>query len=114
MGRKMGKSQRDKGRRGAREALSILADRDWQTVETRDGQGTDDAVVISPAGTAYSLEIKNHKTLNLAKFLQQARGQAAKRKMPWLLMCRLDGGWGWLVLSKGDHARIWRVKEELC
>lgn len=109
----MGKPSRDKGRRGAREALALLADRDWTPVETRDGVGTDDAVAIDPHGQAWSVEVKNQKVINIPAFLKQAREQAAKRKLPWLLLCRIDGGHGWLVLRKGCHGQIWANKGEM-
>lgn len=107
----MSKSQRDKGRRGACEAMKLLSDRDWSTVETRDGQDVDDAVAIDPQGQAWSVEVKNQKQINIPAFLAQARKQAEKRKLPWMLLARIDGGHGWLVLRKGERGQVWHGKE---
>ena len=109
----MGKPSRDKGRRGAREAMALLSDRDYTVVETRDGCNAEDAVAICPkTNKAYSVEIKNVKAINVPYFIAQARRQAQERKLAWMLLAKIDGGYGWLMLRQGDRrAAIWHSKE---
>jgi len=105
----MGKMQRNKGRRGQTEAFNLLRDRDWNVVETTSGQEVEDAVAIDPNGQAWSVEVKNTVAIQIRLFLAQARRQAKERKLPWMLMAKIDGGFGWLVLRQGERkGQIWK------
>ena len=87
----MGRSQRDKGRRGAREALALLADRDWTVVESNSGKATEDAFALDASKRPVAVEVKHHACIRLDEFRRQAKDQARRHGVDWLLMCRIPG-----------------------
>ena len=69
----------------------------------------EDMVATDPQGVTHSVEVKNHKLIDLAKFRAQAIEQANKRKLPWLLMIKISGESGaYLVQGKHKPATVWR------
>jgi len=104
----MSKMQRQKGRRGQLEARHLLTERDWQVHELNAGTSVADFVAISPTGTTYSVEVKNAVSMNIRAWRRQAVAQAGK--LPWMLLCKIDGTASWLVLRKGERAVIWNKK----
>lgn len=104
-----GRSNRRRGRATQCEAAKVLTERDWQIIETASGMKNEDIIATDPNGQQWSVEVKNHKQIDLAKFRKQAIEQANARKLPWLLMCKIHGEAGaFLVQRKNDNATIWR------
>lgn len=104
--------QRRKGRVAQTELRHLLEENDWQVIDTSSGQAVEDMVVQAPYGTMFSCECKAHKNMNLGVFLKQAREQAKKRKIPWMLCCRLpEFPRAWLVLRAGLEPVIWLRRE---
>lgn len=107
----MGKSQRDKGRRGESAAKLLLSDRDYTILaDTSAGISTDDLVVQSPCGQIVSVEVKNTKLIDLPRFVAQARKNAKKNR--WMLLAKLDNTSSWLCLKQGEKPQIWHQKGE--
>jgi hypothetical protein len=79
------------------EFRNILGDRDWAVEKTLDGVSTDDLVVIDDIGKMWSVEIKAHKAMNPEKWRKQARENANKRELPWILAMKIHGTRSWLV-----------------
>jgi len=104
----MGKSQRTKGRAGQLSARHLLEDRDWQVNELNGGTSVADFLAIDPDGQPWSVEVKNQIAINVRAFRKQAISQAGK--LPWLLLCKVDGTSSWLVLMKGERPRVWHSK----
>lgn len=104
----MSKASRDKGKRGEREAREILGDRDWTILaNTADGIEVEDIIASDPAGQVFSVEVKNTKQIDITAVLKQARNNAAKKKLPWLIMCKISQSKAWLVWAKGGHPKVW-------
>jgi Holliday junction resolvase len=104
-----GRSNRRKGRATQCDAAKVLSERDWSVVETASGIKTEDMVATDPQGVTHSVEVKNHKLIDLAKFRTQAIEQAHRRKLPWLLMVKISGESGaYLVTGKHKPATVWR------
>jgi hypothetical protein len=97
---------RRKGRAAESEAKNLLLDRDFIVDDLTCGIKSEDFIAEDTDGKRYSVEVKNHKSINLEKFIKQAVVQGNHRKLPWLLMVRLHGG-GWLVKEKGGRWKIW-------
>ena len=85
----MGKMQRTKGRRAQTEFKRMLTERDWGVIEPAGGMAVEDVIATSPQGVTYSVEVKHHEAIRLADFIKQAKEQAKKRKLPWMLAVRL-------------------------
>jgi hypothetical protein len=90
-------NSRFKGYREAWKFRNILGDRDWTAEKTLDGVSTDDLVVIDDIGKMWSVEIKAHKAMNPEKWRKQARENANKRELPWILAMKIHGTRSWLV-----------------
>ena len=111
--KKGGKPVRNKGRRGQRAAQKLLQSYGYHTHELNSGTKTGDLIAtVDKYSTGkevnYLVEVKNTKSLDIPAFLKQARDQAKVKKMKWMLMCKIDGGFGWLVFFEGDNeAEIW-------
>lgn len=104
-----GRSNRRRGIATQGEAGKVLTERDWQVIETAGGMMNEDLIATDPTGQQWSVEVKNKKTINLGIFRKQAIEQANKRKLPWMLMVKVQGEAGaFLVLRKNDNATVWR------
>jgi len=106
----MGLRERNKGRRGQRAAKTLLGDRDYVVIETNAGEAVED-LIAEKDGESWCVEVKNHKLINIPKFLAQARAQAAKRKKKWMLLCRIDGTREWLIMRQGEWSQVWRERD---
>ena len=104
----MGKMSRTKGRAGQRAARALLQDRDWTVAELNAGTAVEDFWAVDPGGKTWSVEVKNVVSINVREFRKQAIRQAGK--LPWLLLCKIDGSSSWLVLRKGFRATVWHEK----
>lgn len=72
------------------------------------GIKSEDLIAESPEGKRYSVEVKNHKLVNIEAFLRQARWQATQRKLPWMLAVRIPRFKGaWLVMRKDERPVVW-------
>lgn len=105
----MGRSQRNKGRRGESTAKQLLTDRDYEILaDTSSGLSTDDLVVMAPDGKIWSVECKNTKLMDIPKFRSQAIRNAKKRA--WMLLLKIDQTTSWLVLRKAEKPVVWHEK----
>ena len=102
----MGKSQRDKGRKAQTQAVNMLKDRDWQVIQTTPGIKNEDVVATDLGGCQWSVEVKNHKIIDICRFRKQAIEQANKRKLPWMLMMKIPSGW--LIMRKNEMPVVWK------
>ena len=107
----MGTMQRRKGGVGQRAFKRLLTDRDWMVDTISCGIKSEDLIAENPLGTRYSVEVKNHAIINIRSFLSQAKEQAMKRKLPWMLAVRLPQfANSWLVCIQGEEPIIWNGK----
>jgi Holliday junction resolvase len=96
----MGKSQRDKGKRGERDFLNqlgeLLGDRLARNLNQSDGGGCD---CISIPG--YAIEVKRHESLSVGSWWKQAQQQAQaagavpvlayrQSRKPWVVVVPLE------------------------
>lgn len=86
----MSASSRDKGNRGEVEARALLAERDYEIIETSRGRSVED-IIAEKHGRRISVEVKNTAALTIGAFRKQAKEQARKRKCAWMLMWRIEG-----------------------
>lgn len=107
----MGLMQRRKGRKAESDFKRVLQDRDWQVDDLAAGIKDADLVATDPQGCRWCIEVKAHKLLKLREFVTQAKEQAGKKKLPWLLACQLplypDT---WLIIAKGKRPVVWAGK----
>lgn len=107
----MSKAQRDKGRRGQLEARELLQSRDWSVAELNSGTAMEDFWACDLAnGKTYSIEVKNTVAITTAH-REQAQTQAAKAKLPWLLMSKIAGTSSWLIQRQGERPVVWTKAE---
>ena len=110
----MSKMQRTKGRRAETAFKTELGNRDWSVIDISAGVNDADLVATDPTGKTWLAEVKDHKLLNPAKWREQAREQARKRLMPWLLAYHIPGYGGlWVVERQGSRPVIWGLGEEI-
>lgn len=103
-----GNKSRRKGKVGEREFRLLLESRDWTVVNTADGDRVEDCVAVDRANNkAWSVEIKNTKLTNWDKFRKQAREQAKKTRLPWLLAIKIPGTKNWIVERQGERVSVW-------
>jgi hypothetical protein len=105
-----GRATRAKGRRGETEAKHLLTDRDWSVADLTAGLATEDLIATDPDGKAWCVEVKNTVTISVVH-KKQARMQAEKRRMPWMLLNKIAGTSCWLVQRQGCEPVVWRAKE---
>ena len=104
----MSSASRSRGKRGESEARDLLTERDWTILaNTADGTDVEDIIATSPDGTVYSIEVKNTKQIDITAILKQARSNAAKKKLPWLAMCKISQSRAWIVWCKGEQPKMW-------
>ena len=110
----MSKANRDKGRRGQLAARRLLEDRDYILAELNSGTAVADFWATDPAGKTWSVEVKNTSSINVRAYRSQAVRQSGR--MPWMLVCRIDGTGSWLVMRQGERPTVWhdKVKESHC
>ena len=107
-----GRATRSKGKEGERLAKALLKDRDWTILaDTSAGLATGDLIAKSPDGTIYDVEVKNRREINVPMFIGQARKSAEKTKLSWMVLARIDGSSGWLVMRKGEKHTVWHQKQ---
>ena len=106
-----GRKSRSKGKKGEREARNILADRDWLLLANlADGDEVEDMIVKCPKDIVYSVEVKNRKLVDIVKFRSQAKTNADKKKLPWMLMIKLESTSSWLIMRKSCKPVVWHEK----
>jgi hypothetical protein len=106
----MSKASRTKGRAGQLAARKMLESHGWQVNELNSGTAVCDFIAIDPNCDAWSVEVKNAVSMNVREWRKQAIRQAGK--LPWLLLCKIDGTKHWLVLRKGGSPITWEAMEE--
>ena len=100
-------ASRNKGRKGQREAIALLQSRDYSVAELNGGKATEDFWACELAtGRTYSVEVKNCAAITTAH-RRQAMTQAAKAKLPWLLLSKIAGTSSWLVQRQGERPVVW-------
>ena len=97
----MSSFQRNKGRRGQREAADMLRSRDWSVAELNSGTVAEDFIAVDPSGRSYSVEVKNTLAITTAH-REQAMRQAKERKLPWMLLSKIAGTSAWLVQRQAE------------
>lgn len=106
-----GSKVRNKGKVGERTAKRLLTDNDYTILaDTTAGLSTGDIVAKSPDGTIYDVEVKNRRQLNIPLFVGQARKNAGRSKVDWMVLCKIDSTTSWLVLRKGYKPTVWHEK----
>jgi hypothetical protein len=91
----------------------MLTGRDWEIIETSSGMKVEDIVAHDPNGNRWSVEVKHHRLINLEVFMAQAKEQAKKRNISWMLAVRLPRYPGtWLVLREGEVPTVWNGGEK--
>ena len=105
-----GKASRSKGRRGQQQAQRLFADRDWIVHELNAGTSVADFLVGDPDGRIWLVEVKNTAAITTAH-RKQAMDQAARKKLPWLLISHLAGTSSWLVQRQGERPVVWSIDE---
>jgi hypothetical protein len=105
-----GKASRSKGRRGQQQAQRLFADRDWIVHELNAGTSVADFLVGDPDGRIWLVEVKNTQTISVAH-RRQAISQAAKKKLPWLLLSHISGSSSWLCQRQGERPVVWSSDE---
>ena len=106
----MSAAQRNKGRRGQQEARDLLTSRDWSVAELNNGTAVEDFWACDlNSGKTYSVEVKNTIAITTAH-RKQAQAQAAKSKLPWLLMNKIAGTSSWLVQRQGAVPVVWTAQ----
>ena len=102
---------RAKGRRGQQEARALLTSRDWSVAELTAGNATEDFWACElTTGKTWAVEVKNCAHITVAH-RKQAMAQAAKSKLPWLLMSHIHGTSSWLVQRQGERPAVWHGDE---
>ena len=105
----MSKASRSKGRRGQQEARELLTARDWSVAELNAGTAAEDFWACDLAsGKTYSVEVKNTVAITQAH-RKQAMTQAAKAKLPWMLVSKIAGTSSWLVQRHGERPAVWHL-----
>ena len=107
-----GRATRAKGRRGQTEALNLLRDRDWTVADLSAGVDSEDGLACDPEGNWWALEVKNCANITMAH-KRQAMEQAKRRRLPWMLMSRIQGKGEWLVQRQGKPSVVWRNQLEI-
>jgi hypothetical protein len=102
----MGSASRAKGRKGQCAAQHLLQGRDWSVAELNGGTAVEDFIAIDPDGKSFSVEVKNTVSITQAH-RAQAIMQAAKRRLPWMLLSKIAGTSSWLVQRKGELPVVW-------
>ena len=106
-----GRKSRSKGKRGEREARNLLADRDWVILaNTADGDECEDIIATCPKGTVYSIEVKNARLIHVVNFKKQAVTNANKKKLPWMILAKIETTSSWLVMRKSCKPVVWHEK----
>jgi predicted RecB family endonuclease len=93
----------------------MLGDRDWCVDKTKAGLSIDDLVVIDDTGKTWSVEVKARKLIDVEKWRVQARANAKKRDLPWMLAMRIHGVKAWLVeFHEGRNVwhKVWTERKE--
>ncbi len=107
----MSAASRNKGRRGQQEAQDLLKSRDWSVAELNSGTAAEDFWACNlVAGKTYSVEVKNTVSITTAH-RKQAQTQAAKSKLPWMLLSKIAGTSSWLVQRQGMAPVVWTAME---
>lgn len=100
-------ASRNKGRRGQQEARELLQSRDWSVAELNAGTAVEDFWACDLiAGKTYSVEVKNTVSITTAH-RKQCMNQAAKAKLPWMLLSKIAGTSSWLVQRAGEKPVVW-------
>jgi len=106
----VGRMQRTKGARAQTAAKALLTERDWTVVSTSSGASQEDLVASREDLGLWSVEVKDCKLLNLPKWRKQARDQAKRSKLPWMLLAHIPGTRSWLVERQGERAVVWHER----
>ena len=103
----MGKSSRTKGARAQTAAKNLLTERDWRVTTTSSGASQEDIIATDLQGRTWSVEVKDRKEISPAAFRAQARAQAKRSGLPWMVMAHWHGSRDWVVERKGERLCVW-------
>lgn len=106
-----GRASRSKGKRGEREARRLLESRGWNVIDGSDGQAVHDLTAIDPDGDVYGVEVKNCASLDLRRFRSQAREQAKRHHLHWLLLAHIPDTRCWYAEGWQQPPELWRIDD---
>lgn len=87
-------------------ATNMLKDRDWTIDQLTVGVSSGDLIGTDPVGGQWCVEVKNCASI-LPAHVKQAREQAKKRGLRWMLMSHIAGTTAWLVQRQGATPVVW-------
>jgi len=108
----MGKSSRTKGARAQTAAKNLLTERDWRVTTTSSGASQEDIIATDTQGRTWSVEVKDQKTTPWEKFRTQARDQAKRSALPWMLMVHVPGTRHWVIERQGEGLAVWNERNK--
>tara|TARA_R100001015_G_C4605958_1_gene161007 strand:- start:409 stop:765 length:357 start_codon:yes stop_codon:yes gene_type:complete len=97
----MGLLSRNKGKRGEREAASVLQ-RLFRVPAKRTSQRRGDLAADIDIGCAVHVEVKRRAKIGAIRFLEQAERDAQDGEIP-LIMLREDGDTNWSILCRVEN-----------
>jgi len=107
-----GAKTRSKGARGQSCAANLLRSRDWTVHQLTGGIRTEDIVATDPGGiTQWSIEVKNCVDI-ASRHVAQARMQAERKKLRWMLMSHIPKTSSWLVQRQGQRPTVWHERAD--
>lgn len=105
-----GASSRARGKRGESAARDLLRERDFDTDDLTDGAAVADFTAIDRNGVAWSVEAKNCKSIDVPRFVAQAKRQAGRKR--WMVLAHIEGSSSWLCLRQGEKPTVWTANEQ--
>ena len=108
----MSRTERAKGSRGQREAQAVLESHGYHVSPLACGHKVED-LIADYDGCMWSVEVKHHEVARWNAFIAQAKEQAKKRGLPWMLMVRIPSRPHTFVCVTADDERIMRMAVEL-
>lgn len=102
-----GATSRRKGAKGQAIAANMLRSRDWTVDQITAGIAAGDLIGTDRLGERWCVEVKNCSGI-LPGHLKQAKEQAKKRGLRWMLMSKIAGSSLWLVQRQACDPVVWR------
>ena len=104
-----GRASRSKGKRGEAAARLLLQERDFEVHDLTDGASCADFVAMR-AGKTYMVEVKNTASIDVPRFVSQARSNCGRHGR-WMLFAHLHGTSSWLVMRGDAPPTVWHAKK---
>tara|TARA_R100001460_G_scaffold4876_1_gene13759 strand:- start:58 stop:477 length:420 start_codon:yes stop_codon:yes gene_type:complete len=104
----MGKTSREKGKRGEREFAAFLRDLGLEARRTQQFSGTEGTADVSSSLNGVHLEVKRYKGIAAFRFLEQAERDSHPDDLPVVAM-REDRG-EWTLMFRAKHLQEMAAK----